>query len=83
VSSFLSMRVRVLFLPCCARPLDLDSLSIIDLELFGMPLCWLWLSRVDNSRPWSDMPVSEDPCTSAFFDNSVSVEVGDGKSSLF
>jgi hypothetical protein len=68
-----------------AWPIDVDGLGIINMKLFGIALrlCWLWLSRVDCSRPWSDMPVNVDSCTSAFFHISVSVEMGDSESTLF
>ena len=41
-----------------SSPPDLGSLGIVDLQKFGFALRmrWLWLRRVDPSRPWFCLP---------------------------
>jgi hypothetical protein len=67
------------------RPLELGGLGVLNLKMFGLALCtrWLWLQRTDPSRPWSELPIKDDPATKAFFNNSVMISLGDGNSLLF
>jgi hypothetical protein len=71
--------------PGVQRLLEVGDSGVLDQKLFGIALRlrWLWLSWTDSSRAWSAMPMHADPCTSAFFDISLSVAIGDGKSTLF
>ncbi|OEL22734.1 hypothetical protein BAE44_0016248, partial [Dichanthelium oligosanthes] len=55
----------------------------MNLKLLGrsLPLCWLWSNRFQETR--SAFPVRLDPITEAFFNASISCEIGDGISTLF
>lgn len=46
--------------PRVARPLELGGLCITNLQLFGFALrmTWLWLQKLDDSRPWCSRAVS-------------------------
>jgi hypothetical protein len=67
------------------RPLDLGGLGILDQNHFGMALRgrWLWLRRMDTSRDWGSLTIQEDQATTAFFQASLAVRLGDGTSLLF
>jgi len=68
----------------CRLP-DLGGLGILDLELFGYALRmrWLWFKRTDPSKPWAGLPDVVEPLVASMFHASVSVQIGDGQSSLF
>jgi len=57
----------------------------VDLKIFGYALRmrWMWLQKIDNSRPWSHLPVKHEYIISAMFEASISVQVGDGTRALF
>jgi hypothetical protein len=46
-------------------------------------LCWLWLQRVDPTKPWVALPLHEDDVTRAYFKSSIHCIVSDGRSMLF
>jgi hypothetical protein len=58
---------------------------VLDLRLLDLALRvrWLWLERVDPTRPWAAFPVGVDKMTSAFFKASISLVLGDGNTFLF
>jgi hypothetical protein len=62
------------------HPLDLGSLRILDLRLFGRALrmCWLWMQHNKPSRSWAKLPFQEDKAPTLFFHASTIVELGDG-----
>jgi hypothetical protein len=66
-------------------PLRLGGLGVLDLRLFGSVLClrWLWLQRTDPSRSWSLLSIIEDVSTSAFFQTSIVVILGNGEKLKF
>jgi hypothetical protein len=46
-------------------------------------LRWLWLQRTDPSRSWSLLSIIEDVSTSAFFQTSIVVILGNGEKLKF
>jgi hypothetical protein len=66
-------------------PTRFGSLGLPDLCTFGMALRlrWLWLARTDLDKTWVMFQFPTDRFAHAFFDASVSVEVGDGSRALF
>jgi hypothetical protein len=40
---------------------------------------WLWLSRTDSSHYWLALSLRDDPMTVAFFNNSITLHLGDGQ----
>ena len=71
--------------PTCCRPILAGGLSIIDLMLAGFALRtrWLWLQRTDAERSWAQLQIDVEPEVRAFFSASVTVQVGNGESTLF
>jgi hypothetical protein len=67
------------------RPLNLGGLGIIDLKRMGQALLlrWLWFQFSDRSRSWSELPCSEDPATTTFFQCSTLSVLGDGRKFRF
>jgi hypothetical protein len=63
------------------QALDLGGLGVLDMESFSMALHmrWHWLGRTDPSHGWLMGPLREDPMTVAFFNNSITLHLGDGK----
>jgi hypothetical protein len=61
------------------------GLGLPDLRTFGMALHlrWLWLARTDPDKMWALFCFPTDRSAQAFFDASVSVEVGDGSKPCF
>jgi hypothetical protein len=61
------------------------GLGVPDLKHMGIALRlrWLWLQRADSTKPWSQLPISEDATTTALIHASIQVVHGDGKSILF
>jgi hypothetical protein len=57
----------------------------MDLNLFGTALCarWLWLQRMDLTRPWVNMRIVEDRQTMTFFNASLHFFLGNGETFLF
>jgi hypothetical protein len=62
-------------------PLQLGGLAVLDLKLMGqaLRLPWLWLQRVEPSKPWAALLLHEDAVTRAFFKASIRCTVGDGR----
>jgi hypothetical protein len=54
----------------------------MDLKLLGIMLRsrWLWLHRAEPQHPWAALPVSEDAQTTTFFNVSIQMILGNGKS---
>jgi hypothetical protein len=67
------------------RPLHLGGLGVMNLKRLGMALClrWMWFHRIDPSRPWSSLPITEDKCTTSFFNASLKITLGNGKDVRF
>jgi hypothetical protein len=63
----------------------LGGLGIPDIKLMGhaIQLRWLWLQRMDPSKPRASMPVCEDAIIKSFFRASVTIIVGNRASTLF
>jgi hypothetical protein len=61
------------------------GLRVSDLKCMGIALRlrWLWFQRADSTKPWSQLPISEDVTTAALFRTSIQVVHGDGKFILF
>jgi hypothetical protein len=68
-----------------ACPVQYGGLGIPNLQLMGfaLRLCWLWLDRVDSDKTWSGYFFRADRSAQAFFEGSVTVQVGDGSQALF
>jgi hypothetical protein len=68
-----------------ACPTRFGSLGLPDLRTFGMALRlrWLWLECTDPDKTWVTFRFPADHAAQAFFDASISVEVGDGSRALF
>jgi len=68
-----------------SSPLDLGGLGIVDLQKFGFALRmrWLWLRRVDPSRPWFCLPNEKEGVVELMFQASIYVVLGDGNAALF
>jgi hypothetical protein len=68
-----------------ACPIQYGGLGIPNLHLMGfaLRLRWLWLDRVDSDKTWSRYFFSVDWSAQAFFDASVTVQVGDDSRVLF
>ncbi|GJN01931.1 hypothetical protein PR202_ga19236 [Eleusine coracana subsp. coracana] len=71
--------------PCITRSLDNGGLGIIDLKVasFALNLRWLWLQRVDESRPWIGLPLQCNKEVQAMFDASIHIRMGNGKLAWF
>jgi hypothetical protein len=67
------------------RPRHLGGLGVPDLKLLGMALRmrWWWLQRMDPDRSSSALPIRGNRETTIFFNSSISVSLGNGKSLLF
>jgi hypothetical protein len=67
------------------KPLYLGGLGVLDPEIMGRALRtrWLWLKRTNSGRPWTHLPVHEDPATEAFFKASIKCMIGNGVDTLF
>jgi hypothetical protein len=46
-------------------------------------LRWLWFQRTDPSKPWSKLSINVDSCTTALFDASLNIILGNRKDILF
>jgi hypothetical protein len=69
----------------CGLRTQYGDLGIPNLQLMGfvLRLRWLWLDRVDSDKTWSGYFFRADMSAQAFFDASVTVQVGDGSRALF
>ena len=50
---------------------------------FALRTRWLWLQRTDAERSWAQLQIDVEPEVRAFFSASVTVQVGNGESTLF
>jgi hypothetical protein len=68
-----------------ACPIQYGGLGIPNLPLMGfaLRLRWLWLDRVDSDKTWSGYFSRADRSAQAFFEASVTVQVGDSSWALF
>jgi hypothetical protein len=66
-------------------PKELKGLGIINLRKMNLALRvrWLWLSRVEASRPWKEFEIQVPPMVMEIFEAATSSIVGDGASTLF
>ncbi|CAO2047510.1 unnamed protein product [Urochloa humidicola] len=71
--------------PTVCRPTSRGGLGITDLRLSGIALRtrWLWLQKTGADRAWSALDIKVDPEVRAFFDASVTIQVGNGHRTLF
>ncbi|KAG2538450.1 hypothetical protein PVAP13_9NG381214 [Panicum virgatum] len=71
--------------PKVCRPPELGGLGFLDLNIFGYSLRmrWLWFKKTDPHKPWAGLPDSSETVVAAMFHASVSVQIGDGKGTLF
>lgn len=70
--------------PRVCRPMSLGGLGIPNMQLFeyALRLRWLWMVKSEDARPWSTLPDNVEPAVAAMF-ASTSMQVGDGRKSLF
>ena len=59
-------------------PKELGGLGISDLQNLGwaLQLRWLWLMKIDPTRPWTNFHVPVHKCFQAFFSITVVSEIG-------
>jgi hypothetical protein len=50
---------------------------------WALRMKWLWLKKMDPSRPWSALTVQVPDKSCAFFVIAMQTEIGDGASTLF
>jgi hypothetical protein len=67
------------------KPLHLGGLGIKNLRMQGLALrvCWDWLQRTDSSRPWKGLRMARDHQASEVFSSLTTVQVGDGRDTMF
>ncbi|KAM0899440.1 hypothetical protein ACQ4PT_021303 [Festuca glaucescens] len=68
----------------CA-PKEWGGLGIPNLRMMNMALRarWLWLQRVDNTRPWSEFNIQVPSMVRQIFEGATYSVIGDGKSTFF
>jgi hypothetical protein len=66
-------------------PKELGGLGIINLQKMNIALRarWLWLSRVEASRPWREFDIQVPTMVTEIFEAATSSVVGDGASMFF
>jgi hypothetical protein len=66
-------------------PKELGGLGIINLRMMNIALWarWLWLSRVEASRPWKEFDIQVPPMVTKVFEAATSSVVGVGASTFF
>jgi hypothetical protein len=66
-------------------PKELGGLGIINLRKMNLALRvrWLWLSRVEASRPWKEFEIQVPPMVRGIFEAATSLVLGDGASTFF
>jgi hypothetical protein len=66
-------------------PKEFGGLGIPNLQKMNLALWvrWLWLSRVEASRPWKEFDTQVPPMVSEIFEATTSSVVGDGASTFF
>ena len=67
------------------HPKRLGGLGIPNLRLMNLALRarWLWLSRVDSSKPWSEFNIQVPRVVRQLFEAATTSIVGDGSSTFF
>jgi hypothetical protein len=67
------------------RPMEFGSLEISSLKELGWALTmrWLWLTKTDPTRPWSELLMQIPHKAQAFFSVCMQTEIGDGTATLF
>jgi hypothetical protein len=65
-------------------PKELGGLGIINLQKMNIALRtrWLWLIRVEASRPWQEFDIQVPPMVRKVFEAATSSVVGDGASTF-
>lgn len=60
------------------------GLGLKDLKIMGLALRlrWMWLQRTED-KCWSGLPLKHEPAAQAMFDNSITVQLGDGNKAEF
>jgi hypothetical protein len=68
-----------------ARPVGLGGLGVLDLTTLGYALClhWEWQAKTSPDRPCASLSAKPKHVVQAMFDDSVTVEVGNGRHALF
>jgi hypothetical protein len=67
------------------KPLEFGGLGILNLELmcWALQIRWLWLQKVDSSRPWQGLEISIHPTAAALFNIAIDSHAGRGNTTLF
>jgi hypothetical protein len=60
-------------------------MGVVDLVTMGYPLKprWEWLAHTDPSRIWNAAPPTKEMVVQAMFEVTTTVQVGNGRQSLF
>ena len=71
--------------PRVCRPSILGGLGLPDLTLQGYALRmrWLWFQRTDHTCSWASLPQPQEKLVQAMFNNSITVQIGNGQQSFF
>ncbi|CAL4948729.1 unnamed protein product [Urochloa decumbens] len=66
-------------------PTENGGLGVTNFKLSGIALGtrWLWLQRTDPERAWTALPIKVSPEVQAFFDASITIQIGNGERTLF
>jgi hypothetical protein len=67
------------------RPMNLEGLGISSFPklCWALRMRWLWLKKIDPTRPWTDLPI-EVPCKArSFFSIVLTTVIGNGANTLF
>jgi hypothetical protein len=67
------------------RPTEYGGLGVLDVKRMSWALRarWLWLSRVDTSKPWSNFPIKSNKSITSLVEAATSVNIGNGNRALF
>lgn len=67
------------------RPMHLGGLGVHNLEVlsWALRMRWLWLRKVDQSKPWAKLNIQVPKNAEAMFAACVTSTTGDGASTLF
>jgi hypothetical protein len=66
-------------------PKEWGGLGIPNLRMLNLALRarWLWLQRVDNTRPWNEFNIQVPPMVRQVFEGATYSVIGDGRSTFF